>query len=94
MKMKELVNLISSLHHKHNLSKMEMYNVCMDTLGSFDANKSTIIELDAFVNAAFTACPAPIQEAFAQQEEQNNMLIEAQKKRVLSNNNVITGFFK
>jgi len=103
MQMKELVRLISSLHHRHSLCKSEIHNVCMDTLGSFEANTETMKELKAYVDAAFTACPADLQDIFKEQDTQNELLScrkhelsktsSARSKRLGSGDNLITGYF-
>jgi len=103
MQMKELVRLISSLHHRHSLCKSEIHNVCMDTLGSMDANTEVNKELKAYVDAAFTACPKELQAIFKEQDRQNELLssrrfslqdtIPQRIKHLQGGDNVITGYF-
>jgi len=93
MQMKELVRLISSLHHRHSLCKREIHTVSRDSVGSMVANPETMKELVAYVDAAFTACPTDLQSIFKEQDMQNELLSSARSKRLEGGDNLITGYF-
>ena len=89
-----MVKLIKSLHHRHGLRRSTIYATCLDILGAEGVNVDTMAEYEAFIDAAFTACPPEVTSVFEEQSRQEAMLSAAKSKRVLSSDNVITGYFQ